>query len=215
MTQGDRLSTPLGRAGAWWELMMTDHGILRVLWPNMHRIAPGVWRANQPSPLRLRRWRARGIRSVVNLRGAEPKAPYLLEAEACAALGLRLESLRFSARRFAPPARLIEMLDLFARVERPFVMHCKSGSDRSGLAAALYLMDAEGVPVDRARRQLGLRYLHLSFTNRGAVDHLLDAYARDSAARPISLRDWLETRYDHVALEAEFAALRGKRDLVS
>lgn len=205
---GDEISTPAGRRRAWWRLMMTDHGILRTVWSNMHEIAPGVWRANQPSPRRLRRWKALGIKSVINLRGTEPKAHYLLEAEACRKLGIRLHSLRFSSRRFAPPERLIELLDLMRDAERPTVIHCKSGADRTGLASALYLMDAEGVPVEVAQKQMSLRYLHLKNSSRGAMDHLLDAYAADHARNPMPVRRWIETVYDHEALEAEFATLR-------
>ena len=88
------------------------------------------------------------------------------------------------------------------------MIHCKSGADRTGLASALYLMDAEGVPVEVAQKQMSLRYLHLKNSSRGAMDHLLDAYAADNARNPMPVRRWIETVYDHEALEAEFATLR-------
>ena len=83
------LSTRWGRWSAYVRLYLKDHGFLRVPWTHMHEIAPGAWRSNQPSPRRLARLRQKGFKSVLVLRGAH-KAPVLLEAEACEALGLTL-----------------------------------------------------------------------------------------------------------------------------
>lgn len=208
---GSDISTPAGRRSAFWHALLMDHGLLRTVWSNLHEVAPGVWRSNQPSPRRLRQFRDMGLRSVINLRGAPRSSYYLFEEEACRELGLALVNCPFSARRLPPAADLLRLLDLFRSVERPFVMHCKSGADRSGLAAALYLMAEADVPVAEARKQLGLRYLHLRGGPKGVLSCMLDAYARDTAETPMPIRQWLETRYDPVALQAEFDAARGRR----
>ena len=208
---GSDISTPAGRRSAVWHALLMDHGLLRTVWSNLHEVAPGVWRSNQPSPRRLRRFHEMGIRGVINLRGAPRSSYYLFEEEACRDLGLVLVNCPFSARRLPPAADLLRLLDLFRTVPRPFVMHCKSGADRSGLAAALYLMAEADVPVAEARKQLGLRYLHLRGGPKGVLSCMLDAYARDTAETPMPIRQWLETRYDPVALQAEFDAARGRR----
>ena len=209
---GNDISTPAGRRAAIWHFNLMDHAFLRVLWTNMAEIAPGVWRSNQPGPKRLKRYRDMGIRTIITLRGNKPKSHHLLEEEACNALGLELWVTSLNARSAPQPGRLLELLEFFDRVEKPFLMHCKSGSDRAGLAAALYLLHVEGAPVDEAAKQLSFRFLHLKNAPTGILDHMLDTYAADIAQAPMPIRQWIAERYDPVALTASFAKLRGKAD---
>lgn len=206
---GTDISTPRGRRQAFWHFHISDHGALRVLWSNLFQIAPGVWRSNQPSAGRLGRYRRMGIRTVLNLRGRDRYSYYLFEREAAERLGIEIIDIKIYARSLVPAATLLELLDIFDRIERPFVMHCKSGADRAGLASALWLLHVEGRPVAEAQRQLHWRYAHLSSTRTGILDHLLRAYATDCAADPMPVRDWIATRYDPVALTASFES-RGK-----
>ncbi|TCP44065.1 tyrosine-protein phosphatase [Rhodovulum marinum] len=203
------LATPDGRRAAFWHFQIMDHAMLRRVWTNLHRIAPGAWRSNQPDPRRLRRFRDMGIRSVLSLRGAGPSSHHLFEKEACLDLGLTLVTRRLHARKLASRDTLLELLDLFETIEKPFVMHCKSGSDRSGLAAALYLLHVENRPVEEARRMLHWRFIHFRNSRAGVLDEMLDAYAEDAARAPIPIRDWIATRYDPAAIEARFRARRG------
>ncbi|MCA8883750.1 MAG: tyrosine-protein phosphatase [Rhodobacteraceae bacterium] len=205
---GRDISTPKARRRAWWHFQMLDHAFLRILWWNLEEIAPGVWRSNQPSPRRLEIYKKRGIRSVINLRGEARQSPYLFEKEACDALGLTLHSITLSARKLVPRDQILDLLALMRRAEKPFVLHCKSGSDRAGFASALYLAVIAGRPVAEARRQLHWKYLHLSTTDTGILDHVFDVYEADNADRPIGLEDWLTTRYDHEALTESWQASR-------
>jgi hypothetical protein len=66
----------------------------------------------------------------------------------------------------------------------------------------------EGRPIEDARKHLHWRYVHLDFTETGILDHLLDAYAQDTAAEPMPIRDWIATRYDPKALTRGFRARR-------
>lgn len=206
---GSDLSTPSGRRAAHLHLYLADHQILRTFWTNLHEFAPGAWRANQPSPAQLARYKARGIRTILNLRGAMQGSFYLLEEEACAQLDLSLVTCGLSARSLVPPRRLLDLLDIFERIERPFLMHCKSGADRTGLAAALYLLHIEGAPVEVAARQLHWRFVHLRNAPTGVLDHMLEAYARDHRATGQSVRDWIATVYEPQGLMAEWDRARG------
>lgn len=205
---GRDISTPRARRRAWWHFQLLDHAILRIVWWNLAEIAPDVWRSNQPSPARLKRYRTMGIRSVINLRGAAQQSSYLFEQEACAELGLILHDVTLSARKLVPRDDILHLIDLMLRAERPVVLHCKSGSDRAGFAAALYLAVIERRPVSEARRQLHWRFLHLSSTDTGILDHVFDVYEAETAATPMAFETWLETRYDHAALTESWQASR-------
>jgi len=201
---GSDISTPAGRRAAFWHFHLMDHAFLRILWTNMDEIAPGVWRSNQPSPARLRRYRDMGIRTVLSLRGDGVSSHRLFEEEACEDLGLTLVTISLKARGLVPRRRLLDLLDIFETIEKPFVMHCKSGSDRAGLASALYLLHIEGKPVEEARKMLSWRYIHFRNSPTGVLDHMLDTYAADIAEEPMPIRRWIETRYDSAAIEADF-----------
>ncbi len=185
--------------------MLTDHGFLRAFWTHEYEIAPGVWRSNQPSPRRIAGWAARGIRSILLLRGKKEDHDFIrLEREACAAHGIALHRVKIRGGKLSGKDRFLELLDCFKIVEKPFVIHCKSGIDRTGLASFLYLLAETDTPPEVARRQLSLRYLHLKVTRHGLLDVMADAYLAAFKADGIGLRDWLETGYDPVELIARY-----------
>jgi protein tyrosine/serine phosphatase len=185
-----------------------DHGILRALWHNFHEIAPGVFRSNHPDHRRLTRYAARGIRTVLTFRGEVTKPFHRLEEESCAALGLDLHRIRMTARDAPRREALLQLLDFFDTAPRPFLMHCKSGADRTSLASALYLIHAEGASVAAARAQMSPRYIHFRWTATGVLDEVLDAYEDRLAQGPITLRDWIATEYDRDAIARRFTRRR-------
>jgi protein tyrosine/serine phosphatase len=207
---GRDISTPAARRGAWWHYQFLDHGILRHLWTNLDEVAPGVYRSNQPAPGRLRLMAARGIRTVLNLRGATPHSPYLFERETCDALGMTLVDLRLNARRAPPRAALLELIDLLETLETPLLIHCKSGADRAGLASAIYLLIRDGSEIAGARRMLSWRYLHLRSTATGVLDQVIEDYAARRAGGDIGFRDWVAQDYDPETTTANFSAHRGR-----
>jgi protein tyrosine/serine phosphatase len=198
------LTTRWGRFEANARLLLKDHGFLRVPWTHMYELAPGVWRSNQPSPKRLAELKRRGFRSVVSLRGAGHTAPTLLEREACARLGLAFHKVTIGGGRAAPRERLLRLLDIFRVIEKPFVIHCKSGIDRTGLAAFLYLLAETDTPPEIAREQLSFKYLHLKTSRHGILDLMADSYIEDWRRTGIGIRDWIATRYDRDALESAY-----------
>ncbi len=208
---GTDISTPVARRQAWWHYQLSDHGFLRVLWTNLYEIAPGVWRSNQPAPARLARYRRMGIRTILNLRGAEPYSYYLFEREAAARLGIEIVDFKIHARTLALGETYVELLDLLERLPRPFLMHCKSGADRAGLASALWLIHVGKRPVEEAMGQLSLRFAHLKNTRTGVLDQMLATYAEDNRRQPIALRDWFATSYDRDAVTAAFERRRQRK----
>ncbi len=201
---GADISTPAARRAAQWHFQLSDHAFLRVWWTNLHQVAPGIWRSNQPSPERLAKHARDGFRTVINLRGAPRQSFYLFEAEACAAHGLQLHDLTMWARQAPERKTLLALHDLLMIAPRPMLVHCKSGADRTGLAAALYLIWVEGRPLAEAQRQLSWRYIHRSSGPTGILDHFLRFYGRVEKATSISLLDWIKTTYDPAEVTASY-----------
>ena len=184
-----------------------DQGFVRLLWPNMAEIAPGVYRSNQPDRRRLARMKAAGVVAVLYLRGSDGSAPYRAEAQACRALGLQFHSFNMSAHRLPPPERVLALIDLFRRIERPFLLHCRAGADRTGLASAIYLLAIEGRPVEDAAEMLSARFGHWSWSSTGVLDQMIHAYAAAQAASGIGFEAWVRDGYDPVAITARFDAM--------
>ncbi len=198
------LSTPENCRRAHIYNMWFDHAVLRMFWTNHYPVAPGVYRSNQPTHRRFERLKAAGFRSILNLRGSAGAAHYLVEEESCAQLGLTLVSVTLHARFAAPREDIAAVIAAFRTIEKPFVMHCKSGADRAGFAAAIYLMVIEGKPVSEARKMLALKYAHIKSSRTGVLDYILDLYEARNATSPIGFEDWVATEYDNEQVQADF-----------
>ena len=202
---GGDLTGPGRRWRAMLHYHLVDHAILRHHWTNMDEVAPGVWRSNQPTHARFRALKAMGIRTVINLRGAGEASFHLFERESCAALGLRLVSVALRSRRAPERGEVLKLLEAFRTAETPFLIHCKSGADRSGFAAALYLL-TQGATVAEAKRHLSWRYLHMKRGRAGVLGHVLDLYDARLREGPIGIEDWVRTEYDAEAAQSGFRA---------
>jgi protein tyrosine phosphatase (PTP) superfamily phosphohydrolase (DUF442 family) len=190
------------RAGAWLDMVALDHGVLRALYLNLHRIDEDALRSAQPLPSQIRRVARLGIRTVVSLRGGRAFGSWPLERRACEAAGISLVQFPVQARQLPSRATLLALPQLFESIAYPALFHCKSGSDRTGLVAALYLVIHRGRPLAEARRHLDLRFGHLAFTRAGVLGALFDAYGREADGRPFL--DWVRTSYDPQVIQRDF-----------
>ena len=199
------LSTPDKRRRALFYQRWFDHGVLRILWTNMHQIAPKVWRSNHPTPSRFDKLAAQGIRTIVSLRGSTTAPWALLEQEACTRAGITLETVALQSRAAPQKEELQRLILLFRNVEKPMLIHCKSGADRAGLASAIYLIVIKGLPITEARRMLSFRYLHLRWSTAGVLDFLLDEFASSGQNQ---FETWLSEGYDAAKLQEDYAKSR-------
>ena len=192
-------------ASDWWELFAKDHHFLRTRWRNLHQLDEMMWRSNQPSPKQVAEIAEMGIKNILNLRGARSVGTWQLEAEACAKYGIRLYD--FTARSRAAPDKqmLYDARDLFACLDGPSLMHCKSGADRAGLMSALYMLVVKNVGARQALAQLSFKYLHVKQAKTGLLDAFLESYI-PFEDKGMAFYDWVENIYDPEALQASFMA---------
>jgi protein tyrosine phosphatase (PTP) superfamily phosphohydrolase (DUF442 family) len=207
------LDAPGARRNAAIDMLVFDHGLLRKLWRNEHEVAGGVWRSSQPDPGMVRRLAREGFRAILNLRGATEYGSYLLEREAAQGSGIELVDFKLTSRALPSREEILALDAIFEAMPRPFLMHCKSGADRAGFAAALYLLLRKGASAEEAKAQLSWRYLHVRGAATGVLHFLIERYAAESAVEPMSFREWVETRYDPEALMAEYRS-GGAADLL-
>ncbi len=183
---------------------LRDHAYLRLLWSNFHKVDDGLFRSNHPGLKGLKRAKAHGVQAVLSLRSGDDNTPNIIERDAARRLNLPLHFIRLRTAILPSPGTLLELLDLLRTLPKPLLIHCKSGADRTGFAATLYLHVIKGVPLPEARKQLALRFAHNRLGKAGIIHSLLDAYAADHARTGDDFETWVTTRYDPAALSAAF-----------
>ncbi|WP_108165012.1 tyrosine-protein phosphatase [Saccharospirillum sp. MSK14-1] len=205
-----RWHQPHVRLAVWLDALIVDHGLLRPLWNRPQRFAKDAWRANQPGPIGIRRLAKKGIHTIVNLRGSGSGGAILLEEQACDRYGVELIHVRMSSRGAPSKKRILAFADLVQQLDTPVLFHCKSGADRSGFAAGLYLLLTGQGDVADAKAQLTWRNLHFKGAKTGLLHEFFCAYERyqldtDSA---MSFLDWVAQVYDPDQLEQSFKPRR-------
>lgn len=186
------------------EMLLVDHLVFRLFFPNRHKLGDNAWRAAQPLPHQIAYAARLGIKTVINLRGQQDNATYAYERDACRRAGLKLVDFRVRSRTAPEIAELHGARNLFCSVEYPILMHCKSGADRVGLMSVLYQHVHLGVPMTEAIKQLSLRFGHIKQANTGIIDYFFQRYIADNAKSPIAFYDWVDTVYDPVELRQSF-----------
>ncbi|MFC3126929.1 tyrosine-protein phosphatase [Pseudoroseomonas globiformis] len=201
------LSTTAGRRAAWINSLFVDHAVLRLGWRNWGVVEAGrLYRSNHPSPWQFRRAvQGVGIRSVINLRGHREKCGSDALGRAVAQeLGLEHVDAPLESRGAPHKDRILRLAGIFRDLPEPVLIHCKSGADRTGLAAGLWLM-LQHRPVEEAMRQLSWRHGHVSASKTGILDAFFREYARFTRAHgPKPFLDWVRDDYDEDALRSQF-----------
>lgn len=193
-------------AARYLDMLLLDHLVIRLVFPNRHRLSKEAWRAAQPLPHQIGYLRRKGIRTIVNLRGNAATSTYELEKAACEEAGITFLDFRIRSRDLPTREEVRAAHDLFRRLDHPFLMHCKSGADRVGLMSALYRHFRLGAPIAEAKRELSLRYGHIRQADTGILDYFFDRYLADDAKAPMPFLEWVETVYDPAELKQSFHA---------
>ncbi len=193
-----------GRLAAWASMLLVDHGVFRLAYLNRHQVSTKLWRSAQPAPHQLAWFAKAGVRTIVNLRGGREHGSWQLQRDACNRHGL--EIVEFVVRSRAAPERetILSAKAFFDSLRYPALLHCKSGADRAGFVAALYLILHEGQTVAEALRQLSPRFGHFRFAKTGILDAFFERYRSEGETQGIPFLDWVEKHYDPQALERDF-----------
>lgn len=196
------LNTPAGRRNAWLDALFIDHAIFRLVWTNFAAVEPGrLYRSNHPTPGKLAAFTRRvGLRSLINLRGQAKNGSDALSRDTAARLGLDFYDMALESRGAPQRDRILRLAEIYRTMQAPALIHCKSGADRAGLAAGLYVL-IHGGSSAQALAQLSLRFGHFKQSKTGILDRFFVTYAREGEGRKPFL-DWVREDYDEDRLRA-------------
>jgi protein tyrosine phosphatase (PTP) superfamily phosphohydrolase (DUF442 family) len=187
--------------------LVVDHALLRIGWRNWGVVEAGrLYRSNHPLPWQLAQAKARhGLRTVVNLRGHRQSCGSDALGRARAwQLGLFHADAPFESRGAPHKDRILRLAALFAELPEPILIHCKSGADRTGLVAGIWLL-LQGRALEAALDQLHWRFGHLAASKTGILDAFFQDYGAFLHAHgPKSFLDWVREDYDEDGLRARF-----------
>jgi protein tyrosine/serine phosphatase len=127
-------------------------------------VAGEIYRSGQLSATQIADYTEEyGIRTIINLRGDNTgRAWYDDEVTEAARLNISHIDFAISARRELTAAQAATLVALMRNARKPILIHCQAGSDRTGLASALYLAAIKKSDVSIAQRQLSIRFGHFS-----------------------------------------------------
>jgi protein tyrosine/serine phosphatase len=200
------LGTKAGRRNAWVDALFIDHAVFRLLWTNFAAVAPGrLYRSNHPTPRNLAAFtRKVGLRTLINLRGQAKNGSDALSRDTAKRLGLEFHDMAMESRGAPQKDRILRLAGIYQTMRAPALIHCKSGADRAGLAAGLYIL-IQGGTAAQALDQLSLRFGHIRQSKTGILDRFFLTYARDGEGRKPFL-DWVREDYDEARLRADYKA---------
>lgn len=141
------------------------------------------------------------VATVLNLRGGSKADPwYAAEVKACDQRRIAFYDLPLLATQQPSRNQLRLLLDLLQRCEYPLLIHCKSGSDRTGLVSALYRLSVLGEPPERALQAFSVWRGHFPIGGPEALHEPIRKYAAWLSEyhlphTPERFRGWVEQNY--------------------
>jgi protein tyrosine/serine phosphatase len=139
-----------------------------------------------------------GIKCVVNLRGDHETADWhKSELDVCTRLSVDHVDIGFDLRKLPDPERAKQLVERFENGPYPLLMHCRAGSERTGMAAALYCMVVEHKTLDEAlRTQTGWPVGHFRNASNDAGDRFFELYA--TTANGQNIKEWILQKYPDI-----------------
>jgi tyrosine-protein phosphatase SIW14 len=141
--------------------------------PNFHMVNERLYRGGQPKKDGIKKLASLGIKTIINLRGEsdETKAE---ESEA-KSLGLRFFNVPMSSAGRPTEDQVKRVFAIIENSENaPVFVHCRRGSDRTGVIIALFRIKHNGWNGDQALAE-AKRY-GMGFIQFGKRDYIKDYF---------------------------------------
>ena len=149
--------------------------------PNFHEVNARLFRGGQPRPGGLKKLAARGVKTVINLRGDDGLA--LDEEREAESLGMKYVNLPLSLGGRPSREQIARALALIDAPEnQPVFVHCRKGADRTGVVVAAYRIAHDHWTAEEAQREAD-KY-GMGWWQRGKKDFIGDYFRDRGGASP-------------------------------
>jgi len=153
-----------------------------------------------------------GFKSLINLRGENADYRWWThEKRVASVLGIRHFDVKLSSRNLPSRSGLAALFGAFDAAERPVLIKCSGGQDRTGLAAALYLLHLRGdTALQTAEAQLSAwPYLHFPKRHQLWLRQFPSYAAAQAGGSPLGV--WVRANYDPAHF-ADWLAAKGLKE---
>lgn len=177
---------------------------------NFHEVVPGkFYRSAEMDSVELKEVLEKyRIKTVIDLRLGMKKSGEE-ERELVNLEGAKFFHVAMQGSRIPPISKIEELLKVYDNAETPILVHCSSGTHRSGVASSIWLLDKENSSAEEAMKQLSSKYgffrwerdLKSFWQGQLTIDNLIWQYAKARKARKISFREWLASAEENLESE--------------
>lgn len=112
---------------------------------NLHQVDARIWRSSQPTPHDFGHLRQQGIGEVLCLRR--------WHSDKHEARGMTVHHIRMNAGEIRDED-IVAALRVMVSAEKPLLVHCFHGSDRTGVVVAMYRRVVQNWPREKAIAEL-------------------------------------------------------------
>lgn len=168
---------------------------------NFHEVVPNrFYRSSQMSPDKLSKIiEEYGIKTVIDLRLGEDESEKETEKAITDSFNVRYVHIPMNGSEIPLKETVLKLLHTYDSVETPILVHCSSGTHRSGFASVVWLLDKEKQHFNIASQQMSMRYgffraeraLKAFVQGHPTIDEVLWRY-KDSNL-PLSFRKWVKS----------------------
>ncbi len=128
---GSCSTQPINRPSNWAKKINSNS------FENLYKVSDSLYRSEQPNKIMIKELERLGVKSILNLRTSDTDEELSAESD------LYLYSVEMRAENI-DDKKVLEALRVIKNAPKPILIHCKHGSDRTGLIVALYRIVFEG-----------------------------------------------------------------------
>jgi protein tyrosine phosphatase (PTP) superfamily phosphohydrolase (DUF442 family) len=171
---------------------------------NLHEVVPGeLYRsssmASQDLVSVIEQYK---IRTVFDLRTHDSTKDKKGKLESLTVLtaGAKYLHFRMETLKKLTPEQIITLIGLYQSAERPVLIHCSSGSERTSVAVAIWLLSQTSAGIEEAASQLALSYGYLKpwlmykqwRYGVPTINRTVDEYFESTESHTLTYREWVQ-----------------------
>ena len=179
--------------------LFIEHSILNIFWKNFHKVDEGVYRSAQMNPYTLKKYiKKYNLKTIITFRQDVNKSPLsIMEKEVCKEMGVEFVRVGLTSRRLPRKNKLLELENVFKISQKPFLMHCKAGADRTSLASFLYLYWKGD--IKKAKQQFSFfKFGHIKNSKAGITDYCAEEFLKSGQ---VDIIKWCEDNREKLQKE--------------
>jgi len=137
---------------------------LRRLYDNFHHVERGkLYRSGQLASKQLAKYiKKYKFKTIINLRGPNPQMLWWRkETDMANKHNVTMHNIPMTSKRFNDKKHIVKLLKLYKTAQKPILIHCHEGADRTGEAAALWKLEIENKSKKEALKQLSFKYHYI------------------------------------------------------